>query len=79
MQQPSVLTMPETRAASVNGSRDLRRTGSHPDYWYRFVGLDGAVVGISQFGLSGPGEQVMVEVGMTVANVTAAIERVLAK
>jgi transketolase len=51
----------------------------HPDYWYRFVGLDGAVVGISEFGLSGPGEQVMVEVGMTVANVTAAIERVLAK
>ena len=34
MQQPSVLTMPDTRAASVNGSRDLRKTGSHPDYWY---------------------------------------------
>ena len=49
----------------------------HPDYWYRFVGLDGAVVGISDFGLSGPGAQVMAEVGMTVENVVAAIERVL--
>ena len=26
----------------------------HPDYWYRFVGLDGAVVGIERFGLSAP-------------------------
>jgi transketolase len=49
---------------------------AHPDYWYRFVGLDGAVVGIDRFGLSGPGEQVMAELGMTVEHVTAAARRV---
>ena len=28
---------------------------AHPDYWRRFVGLDGAVVGIDRYGLSAPG------------------------
>ncbi len=37
----------------------------HPDGWYRFVGLDGAVVGIDRFGLSAPGAQVMQALGMT--------------
>jgi len=50
---------------------------AHPDYWYRFVGLDGAVVGIDRFGLSAPGAQAMAELGMSVANVTAAIQKVL--
>ncbi len=44
----------------------------HPDYWYRFVGLDGAVVGIDQFGVSAPGGQAMQAMGMTVDNVVAA-------
>jgi len=45
---------------------------AHPDYWYRFVGLDGAVVGIDRFGVSAPGEQAMAELGMTVERVLAA-------
>ena len=50
----------------------------HPDYWYRFVGLDGEVVGIDRFGLSAPGEQAMAELGMTVENVLAAVARTFA-
>ena len=33
--------------------------------WARYVGLDGAVVGIDRFGLSAPGGTVMKELGMT--------------
>ncbi len=51
---------------------------AHPDYWYRFVGLDGAVVGIDRYGLSAPGGQAMAELGMTVENVLAHARRVLA-
>jgi transketolase len=51
---------------------------AHPDYWYRFVGLDGGVVGIDRFGLSAPGDQAMVELGITVANVVGTARRVLA-
>ena len=50
---------------------------AHPDYWYRFVGLDGAVVGIDRFGLSAPGPVVLRELGITADHVVAAVRRVL--
>jgi transketolase len=49
----------------------------HPDYWRKFVGLDGEVVGIDRFGLSAPGEAAMAALGMTEANVIAAVRRVV--
>ncbi|KAJ1563228.1 hypothetical protein HK405_015005 [Cladochytrium tenue] len=33
--------------------------------WYKYVGLDGHVIGIDRFGLSGPGNLVMKELGIT--------------
>ncbi|MDZ7668463.1 MAG: transketolase [Gammaproteobacteria bacterium] len=48
---------------------------AHPDYWHKFVGLDGEVVGIDRFGLSAPGPAAMEALGMTVENVTAAVRR----
>jgi transketolase len=47
---------------------------AHPGYWYRFVGLQGAVVGIDRFGLSAPGDQAMAELGMTVDKVVEAAQ-----
>ena len=38
----------------------------HPDYWRRYVGLEGAVVGIERFGVSAPGGTAMRAMGMTV-------------
>jgi transketolase len=46
---------------------------AHPDYWYRFVGLDGVVVGIDRFGLSAKGPDAMEALGMTTDHVVAAI------
>lgn len=48
-----------------------------PDYWYRFVGLDGAVVGIDRFGVSAPGPVAMEAMGMTVDNVVRAVRATL--
>lgn len=45
--------------------------------WERYVGLDGAVVGMESFGASGPGGEVMEHFGFTVDNVVAAAHRVL--
>ena len=42
-------------------------------YWYRFVGLDGVVIGIDQFGFSAPAKDVYQEVGITVENIVAAL------
>ncbi len=50
---------------------------AHKDYWYKFVGLDGAVVGMSSFGASAPGDVLMEKFGFTVDNVVAVAKSVL--
>lgn len=42
------------------------------DSWFRFVGLDGKVIGIDRFGISAPGNAVMKELGLTTEAVVAA-------
>ncbi len=42
------------------------------DLWFRWVGLDGKVVGIDSFGISAPGGSVMKELGMTAESVVKA-------
>ena len=39
------------------------------DVWYRYVGLDGKVIGLHRFGLSAPGDQVMKEFGIDAQHV----------
>ncbi len=50
---------------------------AHEDYWWKFVGLDGRVVGMSTFGESAPGGELMKHFGFTVDNVVATVEEVL--
>jgi transketolase len=42
------------------------------DVWYRYVGLDGKVVGLHEFGLSAPGAEVMKERGIDAKHVIEA-------
>jgi len=44
--------------------------------WYKYVGLNGEVVGIDRFGESAPAGQLFKEFGFTAENVAAAINRV---
>ena len=48
------------------------------DFWRKYVGLDGAVVGIDRFGASAPAEQLFETFGFTVDNVIRAAEAALA-
>ncbi len=50
---------------------------AHADYWYKFVGLDGRVVGMTTFGESAPAADLMEYFGFTVDAVVAAAEEVL--
>ena len=50
---------------------------SHMDWWYKYVGLDGRVIGMNSFGESAPGPLLMKEFGFTVDNVVDAIEDVI--
>jgi transketolase len=42
--------------------------------WWKYVGLDGKVVGIDRFGLSAPGGKVMEVLGMTAQSVVEAAQ-----
>jgi transketolase len=45
--------------------------------WYKYVGVDGRVVGIDRFGLSAPGGQVMKELGIAAEHVVEAARTLL--
>lgn len=47
------------------------------DYWYKFVGLDGAVVGMESFGESAPAGDLFQHFGFTVENVVSTLESVI--
>jgi transketolase len=44
------------------------------DSWYRYVGIDGKVVAIDRFGLSGPGNKVMEQLGITAQAMVDAVK-----
>ena len=48
------------------------------DYWRKYVGLDGAVIGIDSFGASAPAEQLYQHFGITVEAVVEAVRGQLA-
>ncbi|HBQ3052829.1 TPA: transketolase-like TK C-terminal-containing protein, partial [Klebsiella pneumoniae] len=47
------------------------------DYWFKYVGLNGAIVGMTTFGESAPAEQLFEEFGFTVDNVVAKAKALL--
>ncbi|HFD91724.1 MAG TPA: transketolase [Gammaproteobacteria bacterium] len=47
------------------------------DYWYKYVGTSGRIVGVDRFGESAPAADLFKEFGLTVENVVAAVEAVL--
>ena len=49
----------------------------HRDFWHKYVGLDGRVVGMDSFGESAPASALFQHFGLTADNVIAAIEDVI--
>lgn len=47
------------------------------DYWYKYVGLNGAIVGMTSFGESAPAELLFEEFGFTTENVVAKAKALL--
>lgn len=49
----------------------------HQDFWYKYVGLEGTVIGMSTFGESAPGAELMEHFGFTVDNVVSTVSELL--
>ncbi|CAL4318776.1 Transketolase 2 [Buchnera aphidicola (Thelaxes suberi)] len=50
---------------------------SHSDFWYKYVGLDGFVLGINTFGESAPSEELFMKFGFTTENIVNISEKLL--
>ena len=50
----------------------------HPDYWRKFVGLDGVVIGIDRFGVSAPGDVALTHLGIHAQAIIEAAHHLLA-
>jgi transketolase len=48
-----------------------------PDCWYKYVGHEGAVIGISRFGESAPAGELFKYFGFTVENVADTVRKIL--
>ncbi|MGP4952303.1 transketolase-like TK C-terminal-containing protein, partial [Psychrobacter sp. T6-1] len=46
---------------------------AHVDYWYKFVGLDGKVIGMTTYGESAPASDLYKEFGITADAVVEAV------
>ncbi|WP_444922895.1 transketolase [Microbulbifer sp. DLAB2-AF] len=50
---------------------------SHKDYWHKFVGFDGEIIGMDNFGKSAPGQEVMQYFEFTAEKIIESVERLL--
>jgi transketolase len=50
---------------------------AHADYWYKYVGLEGRVIGMTTFGESAPAPALFEHFGFTVENVLSTAQELL--
>ncbi|MFO6133984.1 transketolase-like TK C-terminal-containing protein, partial [Pseudomonas aeruginosa] len=50
---------------------------AHADYWYKYVGLDGRIIGMTSFGESAPAPALFEHFGFTLDDVLAVAEELL--
>ena len=66
------------KAAVLGGCKKrIAIEAAHPDFWRKYVGLHGAVIGIDRFGESAPANQLFEMFGFTVANVVKTAKALL--
>lgn len=49
------------------------------DFWYKYVGLNGKVIGIDTFGKSAPAKELFADFGFTVHNIALSLQQLLQK
>jgi transketolase len=60
-----------------NVRRRLAIEALHSDFWRKYVGLDGDIIGMTTFGASAPGPKLMTHFGFTVENTIVRAEALL--
>lgn len=61
----------------LNGVKRVAVEAGTADYWHKYVGLEGAVVGMTTFGESAPASDLFKHFGFTVDNVVKAVKNII--
>ncbi len=61
----------------VEVSARIAIEAAHADYWYKYVGLEGRIIGMTTYGESAPAGQLFEHFGFTVDNIRAVAEELL--
>ena len=61
------------------GIKRVAIEAAHPMSWYRWVGDDGAIIGIERFGASAPAAEIFTHLGITADHVVESAKRLLGK
>ncbi len=61
----------------LKGSKRVAVEAGITDFWYKYVGLDGAVVGMNSFGESAPAGELFKHFGITTENVVNSVKALL--
>jgi len=61
----------------LNGIKRVAVEAGTADYWYKYVGLEGAVVGMTTFGESAPAGDLFKHFGFTVDNVVKTVKNII--
>jgi transketolase len=59
------------------GVKKLAVEAGSPLGWWKYVGLDGDVIGLDRFGASAPGPKVQADLGFTAENVAARAKKIV--
>ncbi len=62
--------------------KNLRRAAieaAHPMSWYRWVGIDGVIIGLDHFGASAPYQKLYEEFGITAAHLVESVRTLIAR
>ena len=62
------------RVLPPNVTKRVAIEAAHTNFWHRYIGPEGVIVGIDSFGASAPGEQLFARYGFTSANIEEAVE-----
>ena len=62
------------RVLPPNVTKRVAIEAAHTNFWHKYIGPEGVIVGIDSFGASAPGEQLFARYGFTSANIEEAVE-----
>ena len=65
------------RVLPPNITKRIAIEAAHTNFWHKYIGSEGVIIGIDSFGASAPGEQLFERYGFTSANIEEVVEGII--